>query len=83
MKYSLNQTLNTFFLKGVFLIFSLTAQANDKDDFVYDLALATQGVSVSQYNTGINYSLGRGIPKETEKSIYLSLIHISEPTRPY
>ena len=70
MKYSLNQTLNTFFLKGVFLIFSLTLQANDKDDFVYDLALATQGVSVSQYNTGINYSLGRGIPKETVKSIY-------------
>ena len=70
MKYSLNKTLNTFFLKGVFLILSLTVQADDKDDFVYDLALATQGVSVSQYNTGINYSIGRGIPKETEKSIY-------------
>ena len=70
MKYSLNKTLNTFLLKGVFLIFSLSVQADDKDDFVYDLALATQGVSVSQYNTGINYSLGRGIPKEIEKSIY-------------
>jgi TPR repeat protein len=70
MRHSLNKTLNTFFLKGVFLFLSLTVQADDKEDFVYDLALATQGVSVSQYNTGINYSLGRGIYKETEKSIY-------------
>ena len=70
MRHSLNKTLNTFFLKGVFLFLSLTIQADDKEDFVYDLALATQGVSVSQYNTGINYSLGRGIYKETEKSIY-------------
>ena len=41
---------------------SLQAKAiTDKDDFVYDLSLATQGVSVSQYNTGVNYSIGRGI----------------------
>jgi hypothetical protein len=70
MRYSLNKALNAFFFKGALLYLSLTIQADDKDDFVYDLALANQGVSVSQYNTGINYSLGRGIHKETEKSIY-------------
>ena len=70
MRHSLNKTLNTFFLKGVFLFLSLTIQADDKEDFVYDLSLATQGVSVSQYNTAINYSLGRGISFEIEKAIY-------------
>ena len=25
---------------------------DEREDFVYDLSLATQGVSVSQYNTG-------------------------------
>ena len=70
MKASLKKTLNTLLLKGVFLFFSLNLISDEKEDFVYDLALATQGVSVSQYNTGINYSLGRGIPKEIEKSIY-------------
>ena len=43
---------------------------NAKDDFVYDLSLATQGVSVSQYNTGVNYSIGRGIGKDIEKAVY-------------
>ena len=43
---------------------------NEKDDFVYDLSLATQGVSVSQYNTGVNYSIGRGITKDLEKAMY-------------
>ena len=42
---------------------------NAKDDFVYDLSLATQGVSVSQYNTGVNYSIGRGIGKDIEKAV--------------
>ena len=50
---------------------SLQAKAiTDKDDFVYDLSLATQGVSVSQYNTGVNYSIGRGIGKDIEKAVY-------------
>ena len=43
---------------------------NEKDDFVYDLSLATQGISVSQYNTGVNYSIGRGIEKDVEKAVY-------------
>ena len=33
----------------------------EKKEFVYDLSLATQGIMVSQYNTGVNYSLGIGI----------------------
>ena len=47
-----------------------TKAITDKDDFVYDLSLATQGVSVSQYNTGVNYSIGRGIGKDIEKAVY-------------
>ena len=43
---------------------------NENDDFVYDLSLATQGISVSQYNTGVNYSIGRGISKDLEKAVY-------------
>jgi TPR repeat protein len=43
---------------------------NEKEDFVYDLSLATQGISVSQYNTGVNYSIGRGIEKNLEKAVY-------------
>jgi len=70
MKNDFKRKLNAFFLKSVFLIFSLTLFSDDKEDFVYDLSLATQGVSVSQYNTGINYFLGRGIPKGIEKSVY-------------
>ena len=57
-------------LASILFSFSLIAQTDDKEDFVYDLSLATQGVSVSQYNTGINYSLGRGIPFEIEKAVY-------------
>tara|TARA_Y100001970_G_scaffold223914_1_gene275775 strand:+ start:991 stop:1452 length:462 start_codon:yes stop_codon:yes gene_type:complete len=43
---------------------------DEKEDFIYDLSLATQGVSVSQYNTGINYFTGRGIDKDLEKAVY-------------
>ena len=54
-----------------FILISFESYAvNEKDDFVYDLSLATQGVSVSQYNTGVNYSIGRGITKDLEKAIY-------------
>lgn len=43
---------------------------SDKEDFVYDLSLATQGVMVSQFNTGVNYYLGRGIYPDLEKAVY-------------
>ena len=39
----------------------------EKDDFVYDLSLATQGIMVSQFNTGVNYYLGIGIHRDMEK----------------
>ncbi|MBE20054.1 MAG: hypothetical protein CMD69_04065 [Gammaproteobacteria bacterium] len=56
------------------LIFSslelFSDQEKAKEEFVYDLSLATQGVMVSQYNTGVNYSLGLGIHVDMEKSIY-------------
>ena len=45
----------------------------EKKEFVYDLSLATQGVMVSQYNTGVNYSLG----------IAVSYTHLTLPTTPY
>ena len=32
--------------------------------------MATQGVTVSQYNTGVNYYIGRGIDKDLEKAVY-------------
>mgnify|MGYP006245804865 FL=1 len=57
-------------LLAFFLISFESRAVNEKDDFVYDLSLATQGVSVSQYNTGVNYSVGRGITKDLEKAIY-------------
>ena len=41
-----------------------------KKEFVYDLSLATQGVMVSQYNTGVNYSLGIGIHVDLEKGVF-------------
>ena len=41
-----------------------------KTEFVYDLSLATQGVMVSQYNTGVNYSLGIGIHVDLEKGVF-------------
>ena len=56
-------------LKLILITFQLHA-VDDKEDFVYDLSLATQGVSVSQFNTGVNYSLGRGIEKDLEKAVY-------------
>ena len=56
-------------LQCLFIPFSLVA-VNENDDFVYDLSLATQGISVSQYNTGVNYSIGRGIAKDLEKAVY-------------
>ena len=43
---------------------------DEKEDFIYDLSLATQGVSVSQYNTGVNYYIGRGVTKDIEKAVY-------------
>ena len=57
-------------LLGLCLISFQLLAVDEKDDFVYDLSLATQGVSVSQYNTGVNYSIGRGITKDLEKAIY-------------
>ena len=59
----------TFFFLLAFFCLQLIA-VSDKDDFVYDLSLATQGISVSQYNTGVNYSIGRGINKDVEKAVY-------------
>ena len=56
-------------LKLILIAFQLHA-VDDKEDFVYDLSLATQGISVSQFNTGVNYSLGRGIEKDLEKAVY-------------
>ena len=56
-------------LKLILITFQLHA-VDDKEDFVYDLSLATQGISVSQFNTGVNYSLGRGIEKNLEKAVY-------------
>ncbi|MFL2697872.1 MAG: tetratricopeptide repeat protein [Gammaproteobacteria bacterium] len=56
------------------LVFSLGVNAGlterEKDVFVYDLSLATQGIMVSQFNTGVNYSLGIGIHKDIEKGVY-------------
>ena len=62
-------------MKGITLLLLLSTSlkshaVNEKDDFVYDLSLATQGISVAQFNTGVNYSIGRGIPKDLEKAIY-------------
>ena len=59
----------TIFLLLTFFCLQLIA-VSEKDDFVYDLSLATQGISVSQYNTGVNYSIGRGINKDVEKAVY-------------
>ena len=56
-------------LQCLIISFGLLA-VNENDDFVYDLSLATQGISVSQYNTGVNYSIGRGISKDLEKAVY-------------
>tara|TARA_B100000609_G_scaffold194337_1_gene186775 strand:+ start:25 stop:465 length:441 start_codon:yes stop_codon:yes gene_type:complete len=62
--------MKSFSLLGLCLLSFQLSAVNEKDDFVYDLSLATQGVSVSQYNTGVNYSIGRGITKDLEKAIY-------------
>ena len=59
----------TIFFLLAFFCLQLIA-VSEKDDFVYDLSLATQGISVSQYNTGVNYSIGRGINKDVEKAVY-------------
>ena len=56
-------------LLGLFLASLQLFAVNAKDDFVYDLSLATQGISVSQFNTGVNYSIGRGIQKDIEKQM--------------
>ena len=66
-------------MKSLKLLFFLVALASqnlvpdserEKKEFVYDLSLATQGIIVSQYNTGVNYSFGLGIPVDMEKSVY-------------
>ena len=66
-------------MKSLKLLFFLVALASqnltpdserEKKEFVYDLSLATQGIIVSQYNTGVNYSLGLGIPMDMEKAVY-------------
>lgn len=66
----MRSTLKVFILSGISMIHSHLFSVDEKDDFVYDLSLATQGISVSQYNTGVNYSLGRGIEKDMEKAVY-------------
>ena len=63
-----NSKKTIFFLLAFFCLQLIAV--SDKDDFVYDLSLATQGISVSQYNTGVNYSIGRGINKDVEKAVY-------------
>ena len=63
------KTLHLYF----FLLFGFTPfiyPIDNEKDFVYDLSLATQGVTVSQYNTGVNYYIGRGIDKDLEKAVY-------------
>ena len=62
-----SKTILLFFI--AWICFSL-ASDTEKETFVYDLSLATQGIMVSQYNTGVNYSLGLGIHIEIEKSVY-------------
>ena len=60
----------------LFFLVALTSQGlapdseREKKEFVYDLSLATQGIMVSQYNTGVNYSLGFGVYVDIEKSVY-------------
>ena len=60
------------FLSSITYSFWVTAglTEREKDDFVYDLSLATQGIMVSQFNTGVNYYLGIGIHRDMEKSVY-------------
>jgi len=62
-----SKTILLFFI--AWICFSL-ASDTEKETFVYDLSLATQGIMVSQYNTGVNYSLGLGIHIEIGKSVY-------------
>ena len=64
-----SKLLLLFFLASVCLGLSSNTE-KEKETFVYDLSLATQGVVVSQYNTGVNYSLGYGIHIDMEKSVY-------------
>ena len=59
----------------LFFLVALTSQGlapdseREKKEFVYDLSLATQGIMVSQYNTGVNYSLGFGVYVDIEKNL--------------
>ena len=58
-----------FFSGFTFLSLASTSERENKE-FVYDLSLATQGIAVSQYNTGVNYALGLGIHVDMQKSVY-------------
>ena len=66
--------MRSFIKRLILLIFFINHSSifsvDEKEDFVYDLSLATLGISVSQYNTGVNYSLGRGIDRDMEKAVY-------------
>ena len=54
----------------LFCFINFIYSIDNEEDFIYDLSLATQGVTVSQYNTGVNYYIGRGIDKDLEKAVY-------------
>ena len=73
-KNLLNQVLKSLTLSlflASFISLSLASDTErEKKEFVYDLSLATQGIMVSKYNTGVNYSLGLGIHLDMEKSVY-------------
>ena len=58
------------FFYSFFCLNLASSPEREKEEFVYDLSLATQGIIVSQYNTGVNYALGLGIHVDIEKSVY-------------
>jgi len=58
------------FFAGLGYLSLVSTSEREKEEFVYDLSLATQGIMVSQYNTGVNYALGLGIHVDMEKSVY-------------
>ena len=70
MSYSLKSLKLLFFFVILASQVVLPDSEREKKEFVYDLSLATQGIIVSQYNTGVNYSLGLGIHVDMEKSVY-------------
>ena len=70
MSYSWKSLKLLFFFVILVSQVVLPESEREKKEFVYDLSLATQGIIVSQYNTGVNYSLGLGIHVDMEKSVY-------------